>query len=265
MRFADDLRRLPPEERFADKLDRGDRYFMLFVVAACSAGGASTSEVFYSLRYGKCAAFCLGQLCGVGLIDWDEPSRMINSAYDRLRIAMSKPTRAERRAAVDDLHRDLKRIVTEGDDWKTLVKDAVAARSLRIAIGRQMGRALLQVDLPPKVVRADDRYAAYRGMDELLCPLAAYRADHGEYPAELAQLSPKYLKTLPEDPFGKGPLRYKREPKGYVVYSVGYNGKDDGGHDYDLEYDSDLPPEKQPKISKDADDISLRVPPGPKD
>ncbi len=31
------------------------------------------------------------------------------------------------------------------------------------------------------------------------------------------------------DPFNGQPLRVKRDPRGWVVYSVGPNGKDDGG------------------------------------
>jgi hypothetical protein len=34
---------------------------------------------------------------------------------------------------------------------------------------------------------------------------------------------------LPLDPFDGQPLRYKKLPKGYVVYSNGEDGKDDGG------------------------------------
>ena len=97
-------------------------------------------------------------------------------------------------------------------------------------------------------------------MDELLFALAAYRAEQGEYPAELARLCPKYVKSLPEDPFGTGPIRYKREPKGYVLYSVGPNGKDDGGRNY-REKCQDSPDDKEPQIPAHADDFSVRLPP----
>ncbi len=60
--------------------------------------------------------------------------------------------------------------------------------------------------------------------------LRAYRLDHGAYPASLAALTPAYLPSVPADPFAaSGPLRYKRTGAGYVLYSVGPDGKDDGG------------------------------------
>jgi type II secretory pathway pseudopilin PulG len=60
--------------------------------------------------------------------------------------------------------------------------------------------------------------------------LRAYRLDHGAYPPTLAALAPRYLHAVPTDPFAlSGPLRYKRTGTSYVLYSVGPDGKDDGG------------------------------------
>jgi hypothetical protein len=59
--------------------------------------------------------------------------------------------------------------------------------------------------------------------------LRAYRLDHGAYPASLETLAPKYLPSVPQDPFGSGALRYRLTSSGYSLYSVGPDGKDDGG------------------------------------
>jgi hypothetical protein len=60
--------------------------------------------------------------------------------------------------------------------------------------------------------------------------LAAFHADHGNYPDKLDSLVPDYLKTIPKDIFTENsPLIYRREGAGYRLYSVGQNGKDDGG------------------------------------
>jgi len=56
-----------------------------------------------------------------------------------------------------------------------------------------------------------------------------YRLAHDELPESLAALTPTYLKTVPIDPFDGQPLRWKKLPVGYVVYSVGEDGRDDGG------------------------------------
>jgi hypothetical protein len=59
-----------------------------------------------------------------------------------------------------------------------------------------------------------------------------YRLAHqGNLPESLPQLVPALLPVLPTDPFDDQPLRYKQLPKGYVVYSVGANRRDDGGQE----------------------------------
>ena len=46
-------------------------------------------------------------------------------------------------------------------------------------------------------------------MHDLAFALAAYRADHGSYPAKLADLSPKYVATSPKDIFNDADLHYR--------------------------------------------------------
>lgn len=63
-----------------------------------------------------------------------------------------------------------------------------------------------------------------------LLALRAFRLEHGTYPATLNELVPTYLKRVPVDPFAlSGALRYRRTGKAFVLYSVGPDGKDDGG------------------------------------
>ena len=60
--------------------------------------------------------------------------------------------------------------------------------------------------------------------------LRAYRLEHGTYPTTLTVLTPAYLKRVPDDPCAlSGPLHYKRLGSKCVLYSVGPDGKDDGG------------------------------------
>ena len=60
--------------------------------------------------------------------------------------------------------------------------------------------------------------------------LKMFQQDIGEYPDSLKLLTAnKFLKELPMDPFSGKPFIYKRAGKGYLLYSVGMNAKDDGG------------------------------------
>ena len=60
--------------------------------------------------------------------------------------------------------------------------------------------------------------------------LQAYHQNHHAYPASLSQLVPQYLPAVPTDPFAlSGSVRYKPLGSRYLLYSVGPDGKDDGG------------------------------------
>ena len=59
--------------------------------------------------------------------------------------------------------------------------------------------------------------------------LQAWRAAHGAYPDTLEALVPDILGAVPADPFGNGPLKYRRAGDKYALYSVGPDGQDDGG------------------------------------
>jgi hypothetical protein len=62
------------------------------------------------------------------------------------------------------------------------------------------------------------------------CALERYRLVHGGYPETLNALAPQFIAKLPHDIIGGGPLRYGRTSGGqFVLYSVGWNGTDDGG------------------------------------
>ncbi len=50
-------------------------------------------------------------------------------------------------------------------------------------------------------------------------------------PENLNELVPQFLPTVLADPFDGQPLRYHRLAKGYVIYSVGQDGHDDGGRE----------------------------------
>ena len=64
----------------------------------------------------------------------------------------------------------------------------------------------------------------------LLLALRAYKLEHGAYPLALAALAPNYLSAIPADPFGGGePWHYKTDGKSCAVWSIGPDGKDDGG------------------------------------
>ncbi|HLK58106.1 MAG TPA: hypothetical protein VKU00_16180 [Chthonomonadaceae bacterium] len=64
--------------------------------------------------------------------------------------------------------------------------------------------------------------------------LYRYRVEQGRYPSSLAELTPNYLPSVPDDPFGGKtgvPLHYqvKTQGRSFLLYSLGPDLKDDGG------------------------------------
>ncbi len=64
-----------------------------------------------------------------------------------------------------------------------------------------------------------------------------YRIAKRMIPESLESLVPEFLKAIPADPFDGKPLRYKKLAMGYVVYSIGEDGTDDGGKEQPISYD----------------------------
>ncbi len=64
----------------------------------------------------------------------------------------------------------------------------------------------------------------------IVCALERYHRANHEYPENLKALMPQYLATLPHDVINGVPLKYHRTNDGkFLLYSVGWNEKDDGG------------------------------------
>jgi hypothetical protein len=58
-----------------------------------------------------------------------------------------------------------------------------------------------------------------------------FRQANGKLPQQLDELVPQFLPAVPEDPFNGQPLHYHHLEKGYVVYSIGSDGEDNGGRE----------------------------------
>ena len=82
------------------------------------------------------------------------------------------------------------------------------------------------------VVFASARFAKMQTTLELAvlaCGLERYRLETGSYPDQLERLVPKFASNIPHDIVTGEPLKYRRDGAGYLVYSVGWNGRDDSG------------------------------------
>ena len=62
------------------------------------------------------------------------------------------------------------------------------------------------------------------------CALERYRLANGQFPDTLDALVPRFISPLPHDVITGEPYKYRRTADGqFVLYSIGWNEKDDGG------------------------------------
>jgi hypothetical protein len=63
----------------------------------------------------------------------------------------------------------------------------------------------------------------------LACALERFRLANGNFPESPDALVPKFISQLPDDVITGKPYHYRRNDKEFVLYSVGWDEKDDGG------------------------------------
>jgi hypothetical protein len=84
----------------------------------------------------------------------------------------------------------------------------------------------------PALTKSVKRYARAQSSVDLAriaIALERYRNAHGAYPDSLEALAPKFIEKVPQDVINGGELKYRRTGDILVLYSVAWNGTDDGG------------------------------------
>jgi hypothetical protein len=235
-----DLAALPPLPKMTDKIATGERFQTLDLAAELARGKDKSSQEFNEVA-----------LNTVG-VDWDVVFRTSNKICDRVVAAARKPTPAQRAQAYADIDIDLRSQIAAARSWKFLVMMVLFGR--REHISEVIGLAVGRLCMPSLVsVIAEDRGNMRFDLTKLAFALAEYRARHGSYPAKLADLVPECVAAVPKDIFSGGALHYKPQAGGYLLYSVGPNGKDDGGRN---QYD-----DPNDKKLQGCDDIAVRIVP----
>jgi hypothetical protein len=237
-----DLGKLPPLFDLAEKVDLGERYMFLDSALLIDRQGANFLDVLAGGRPSKTNFLADLALAGV---DWDPALRTANHWYDRLVAALREKERPTREEQLDQIEADLKDLRAEITKAGSMARIFVSGKKAK---GEMIGNILVTLMIPAvrKIDSACDRARQVQDNVKLGFALAWYQRDHGKYPKELADLTPKYLAKVPSDLFSGGGLIYRPEKDGYLFYSVGVNGQDDGGRSYD-----DDPP---------GDDLSVRIP-----
>jgi len=86
-------------------------------------------------------------------------------------------------------------------------------------------------------------YDVYLNCAKIFLALRIYKNKYGKYPEKLQSLVPIILPSLPLDPFSGKNYIYRKKKNGFIIYSVGPNGKNDKGE----------------RNHKSKDDISFKI------
>lgn len=98
------------------------------------------------------------------------------------------------------------------------------------AVSPYMFIASMSVPAVRKLTENTARTQTFLTLAQTACALERHWLAHGKYPAGLAELVPAYLDRVPLDLVNGLPLHYRPAENGrFVLYSVGLDGKDDGG------------------------------------
>jgi hypothetical protein len=239
-RIRDDLARLSPMPKMADKVEIGSRFVWLDVVCSIARGGNEPTFFFDAPQEMKKWLDDAGRES----LDYNLILRTVNRGCDRAAGALRNPSRPDAWRAVLEIEKDAKKLMREayedGLSWHVadMLNDRRREASLRmgnLVVGR------LSSNLSD-AINDEDRANMHFEMTKLGFALVAYRTDHGAYPDRLSGLVPRYVAKVPTDIFANdAPLHYKPEGSGFLLYSIGLNGRN-------AEYHLDL------------DDLSIRMP-----
>ena len=269
-KFAAETKKLTPLPSFVEKYDVFERFLYLDSICATARGSVKQSDIIpRDISYGDGRIFIRGgdtpewnalrdslaKRIGGGEVNWDEALRLGNAHFERIAAVGRKSSFRERLQASCAINEKLTRQSVKYQWPRVRI-----APALKNAVKRDASPPndtegiyvifLQQLEIGEFGTIADMRIAIFAQVTRISLALSAYRANFGAYPDALEPLRPKYLARLPKDPFGDGDLCYRREADGYLLYSIGPDGKDDGGP---RAYPGGNP------VRTDSDDLGVQV------
>jgi len=234
--FRNDLNQLGRMPGMSDKIDWAERFFFLDSALTISRDGPDAAEKM--LKDIRADRWSVPDVATLATIDWNIVLRDGNRRYDRVVAAYRLSLRTQRRNVLRQIDEEFEASARlEGNVGKlvwSMLSDPQRAASERCS------HILSAIVMPPTLtpLMAEERGEMRFELVKLGFALAAFRGEHDSFPEKLAELVPKYLAEVPDDIFSDAGLHYERLEEGHLLYSVGANGKVDGGReDYEQGWD----------------------------
>jgi len=107
------------------------------------------------------------------------------------------------------------------------IRKQIAGEHRRRTLGWNEQRDVVYVH---GLLRMDAEVIAKLQVTRVALEIERWRLAHGgRAPDSLAELTPEFEPSIPLDTFDNNPLRYKKLPQGFLIYSIGADFTDDGG------------------------------------
>lgn len=240
-----DIEKLPPIRSMVEQLDWCERMMYLDSVLLLGTGRTEVLNLISGLTDASPEESALDSLAtrlAILSIDWNTAMRIGNQMYDRLIVSMNKKTYQQREVALKEVDRLIKK-TKENTSVSGFLKAVAETGSSRTAMSEMTANVMISLLLPAvrAVNTAHARSQQTRHNLEVAFALAEWKLKNGSYPRSLDQLVPKHLDEAPFDTFSGKPLKYIPRKEGFLIYSVGQNGEDEGGRWYDDEPQGDDP------------------------
>ncbi len=221
MAYLRELQSLPSMPTLVEKMELGERFVLLDCTQSIRRDGSDEGNDFGDIP--KIPG--LEREAALDLLDWNATFRVVLENYDRAIEIAREPDRKKRKIEWAKLNTRL------DEEVKIVRRKVEKQQNLGHDIGEQIGLSLIALLMPAvdRIRSSHDHTEQIHHNLQLAFALAAYREDNGKYPATLDLLAPKYLAKISGDLFNDKPLIYKPNATGYILYSVGENGKDDNG------------------------------------
>jgi hypothetical protein len=272
--YQRDLHRLLPMPPLSWTIDRGERLWQLSSLLNMAVDGRRCElqygvedegllEVLHDAdpQWKRRAETC-NRLLDED-VDWNEVLRRCNAWYDRAVAAFDRATWPERIEEITLLGEEAEARAQDSLDMAA-PDESSCARDMSPEERAHCLVGLLVIDgcVPGAcMMTAEQRQQVYRDLTAVAFALAGFRSDHGAYPNCLDQLGCQYIADVPLDAFSNDDLHYQREGDDYLLYSVGPNGIDDGGRNFNEEYENWSDFESATDEQRAWDDIAIRTPP----
>lgn len=164
------------------------------------------------------------------LIDWDVVLKRGNEAYDELVAILEMKDVAKRRDKLAEF--DQKWTAIRSDfTTSSLMKEYLRTGSASSVVTERMADAMIAL-LTPALRGVDNAQLRSLQTNEnlmLAMQLAKFKVRTGSYPDTLADLEKELSIKVSPDLCSGAPMHYTKTETGYVLYSVGTNGIDEGG------------------------------------